>query len=151
ILFTDRILSDAEMPRLYAAATHYWSMSHGEGWDQPMLEAGATGLRLIAPMHSAYAAYLDASIATMIPARLVPASTDGSGSVGPLFEGAKWWDPDECAAADAVRDALRGSHASGPPPARIADLTWEHATTRLVEILEELHDQHGLPFPTGRG
>jgi len=52
ILFTDRILSDAEMPRLFAAATHYWSMSHGEGWDQPMVEAGATGLRLIAPTHS---------------------------------------------------------------------------------------------------
>ena len=89
MLFTDRILSDEEMPRLFAAATHYWSMSHGEGWDQPMVEAGATGLRLIAPMHTAYEAYLDSSVASMIPARLVPAQTDGVDGVGPLFEGSQ--------------------------------------------------------------
>src|SRR5262249_48630505 len=41
VLLIDRIFSDQEMPRLFAAATHYWSMSHGEGWDQPMMEAGA--------------------------------------------------------------------------------------------------------------
>ena len=150
VLFSDQILSDADMPRLFAAATHYWSMSHGEGWDQPMVEAGATGLGLIAPMHSAYTAYLDASVAKMIPAHLVPARADGGGSVGPLFEGMQWWDPDESAAADAVREAVRGDHASPTARARIAaDLTWEHATTRLLTILDELHQQHGRPFLTG--
>jgi len=34
--------------RLYATATHYISLSFGEGWDQPMVEAAASGLRLIA-------------------------------------------------------------------------------------------------------
>lgn len=53
------LLSDAEMPALYAAATHYISLSHGEGWDQAMVEAAATGLSRIAPNHSAYTAYLD--------------------------------------------------------------------------------------------
>jgi glycosyltransferase involved in cell wall biosynthesis len=149
VLFSDQILSDAEMPRLFAAATHYWSMSHGEGWDQPMVEAGATGLRLIAPMHSAYTAYLDASVARMIPSRLVPACADGGGSVGPLFEGARWWEPDEDAAADAVREAVRGDHASPAARARIADLTWENATARLLAILEELHQESGRPFLTG--
>jgi hypothetical protein len=43
VLFTDRLLPGADMPGLYAAATHYWSMSHGEGWDQPMTEAAAAG------------------------------------------------------------------------------------------------------------
>lgn len=27
------ILADDEMPGLYAAATHYISLSYGEGWD----------------------------------------------------------------------------------------------------------------------
>jgi hypothetical protein len=36
VLFVDRLLTDAEMPGLFAAASHYWSMSHGEGWDQPL-------------------------------------------------------------------------------------------------------------------
>jgi len=141
MLFTDQILSDEEMPRLFAAATHYWSMSRGEGWDQPMVEAGATGLQLIAPMHTAYAAYLDSSVASLIPARPVPAGAEG----GPLFEGSQWWEPDERAAADTVRDALHGD--SRPPftaRARIAaDLTWDQATSRLIAILEELHRKHG--------
>ncbi|PYM14317.1 MAG: hypothetical protein DMD81_18340 [Candidatus Rokuibacteriota bacterium] len=84
MLFTEQILADRDMPRLFAAATHYWSMSHGEGWDQPMIEAGATGLRLIAPMHSAYTAYLDGSIARMIPARLVSVDASGDGDMRPL-------------------------------------------------------------------
>jgi glycosyltransferase involved in cell wall biosynthesis len=54
-IFTD-LLPDAEMPRLYAAATHYISMSFGEGWDQPMVDAAAAGLELVAPHHSAYTA-----------------------------------------------------------------------------------------------
>jgi len=141
MLFTDQILSDEEMPRLFAAATHYWSMSRGEGWDQPMVEAGATGLQLIAPMHTAYAAYLDSSVASLIPARPVPAGAEG----GPLFEGSQWWEPDERAAADTVRDAVHGD--SRPPftaRARIAtDFTWDQATSRLIAILEELHRKHG--------
>src|SRR5262249_27243660 len=72
IPFLSELFSDAEMPRLFAAATHYISVSHGEGWDQPMVEAAASGLRLIAPDHSAYAAYLDSSIAYLIPSRQVP-------------------------------------------------------------------------------
>src|SRR5690606_291338 len=66
------ILPDEEMPRLYAAATHYISLSHGEGWDQPMVEAAVSGLQLIAPDHSAYQSYLTADTATLIPSPLVP-------------------------------------------------------------------------------
>ncbi|MGD9508675.1 MAG: glycosyltransferase, partial [Geminicoccaceae bacterium] len=73
LLLLDPSLSDAEMPRLHANATHYWSMSHGEGWDQPMTEAAACGLRLIAPDHTAYRAYLDPSVATMLPCARRPA------------------------------------------------------------------------------
>ncbi len=144
VLFSDQVFPDPEMPSLFAAATHYWSMSHGEGWDQPMVEAGATGLRLIAPMHSAYTAYLDASVARMIPARLVPARLDGGGRVGPPFEGMEWWEPDEEAAGEAIREALSGAdHGSPTPRARIAaDLTWEKATDRLIAILDELHAWH---------
>ena len=52
------LVADAKAPGLYAAATHYISLSHGEGWDQPMMEAAAAGLKLIAPSHSAYLTYL---------------------------------------------------------------------------------------------
>ena len=44
-------------------------------------------------MHTTYEAYLDSSVASMIPARLVPAQGDGAGGVGPLFEGSRLWEP----------------------------------------------------------
>ena len=38
VVFYDQVLAESQMPSLYAAATHYWSMSYGEGWDLPMME-----------------------------------------------------------------------------------------------------------------
>ena len=148
VLFVDRLLTDAEMPRLFAAATHYWSMSHGEGWDQPMVEAGAAGLRLIAPQHSAYLAYLDSDVAQLIPSRPEPADVGSDRWTAPLFEGVRWWAPDEDAAGQALRNALDGRD---QPRASLRDrlaatFTWPHVGARLIEILAELHDQHGRRF-----
>lgn len=141
LLMINRLFSDADMPKLYRAATHYWSMSYGEGWDQPMTEAAATGLHLIAPNHSAYTTYLDESIARMIPTRRVPANFRWSDGTHKLFRGADWWKPDEDVAAEHIR------HAIDHPPDQ-ADLslrtrmarnhTWQPATRRLIDILSEL-------------
>jgi glycosyltransferase involved in cell wall biosynthesis len=140
VLFVDRTFSDAEMPRLFAAATHYWSMSRGEGWDQPMLEAAATGLRLIAPRHTAYTAYLDDAVATLLPAQRVPATIAGDDGLRRLFEGAFWWEPDAAAAAEAIRRAVeRADSGLGSPRAKVVPaLSWEAAVRRLLAITEEL-------------
>jgi glycosyltransferase involved in cell wall biosynthesis len=148
VLFTDRLLPGADMPGLYAAATHYWSMSHGEGWDQPMTEAAAAGLRLIAPRHSAYECYLDDDVARLIPSRLVPADASADPGTAALFAGTRWWSPDEDAAARAVRDALDGRD---QPKASARDrmaagFTWPHAAARLIEVLDGLHQRHGRRF-----
>ena len=148
VLFVDRLLTDEEMPRLFAAATHYWSMSHGEGWDQPMIEAGAAGLRLIAPRHSAYLGYLDSDVAQLIPSRSEPADAGDDPWTAPLLEGAHWWAPDEDAAGQALRNALAGRD---QPAASLRDrlaagFTWQHAATGLIEILAELHREHGRRF-----
>jgi glycosyltransferase involved in cell wall biosynthesis len=144
VVFYDALLADADMPRLFAAATHYWSMSHGEGWDQPMIEAAATGLRLIAPRHSGYTAYLDDTIARLLPARLVPADF---GRGWESFRDAEWWEPDEKAAADAVREAIDRGPAGPTARSRIVSaFTWDQAARRLLEILAELHAARGLAF-----
>jgi glycosyltransferase involved in cell wall biosynthesis len=148
VLFCDQVLADADMPRLFGAATHYWSMSHGEGWDQPMAEAAATGLRLLAPAHTGYRCYLDDSVAAMIPSRQVPAVVAGDPRATALFAGATWWEPSEDAAAQALRVALSGAD-KGRPSARarmVERFTWQHAVTRLIEILEELHERRGRMF-----
>jgi glycosyltransferase involved in cell wall biosynthesis len=137
--FLGGTFSDGEMRCLYAAATHYISMSFGEGWDQPMLEAGASGLKLIAPEHSAYMAYLDSSVAVLIPSRPVPVRYVGDPRTARLFEGAEWWEPDEDRAAEYIRAEIDGR----APPRKLprerilANFTWRQATLRLIEILNE--------------
>jgi len=143
VLFMDHVWADAEMPGLFAAATHYWSMSHGEGWDQPMMEAAATGLRLITPRHTAYPTYLDEPAVSWLPARRVVAWVPGDGSLAALYRGAEWWEPDEDAAAEAIRAAIRGE-VDDRPTARarlLAEFTWPQATARLLSILAELQSR----------
>jgi glycosyltransferase involved in cell wall biosynthesis len=139
VRFLYDLFADEVMPRLFASATHYVSMSHGEGWDQPMVEAAATGLRLIAPDHSAYRAYLDRSVASLIPSREVPAAFTDTGEIGALFDGLSWWEPDEGAAIALVRSAIRGGDADkASARARVLDeLSWQRATGRLITILEQ--------------
>lgn len=135
-------LSDEQMRSLYRSATHYLSMSFGEGWDLPMMEAAAAGLQLIAPAHSSYLTYLTDRDATLIPASQVPAVIETrAGSEDRLFfDGLEWWRPDEDAATAMLRDIVAGSAPSKPlPQARILqDYTWDHAGRCLLSILENL-------------
>lgn len=149
MFFFEERLAESQIPSLYAAATHYWSMSHGEGWDLPMTEAAAMGLHLIAPKHSAYTAYLDESVAQMIPSKRIPADfSGGMRFLAKLFAGSEWWQPDEEAAAEFIRQAIRTGEDSMPTArARFAsELTWEQTVKRLIGILEELHERHGKKF-----
>jgi len=137
--FLDDLYSDTEMPRLYCTATHYCSMSFGEGWDQPATEAAACGLRLIVPSHSAYTSYLDSSVASLITSREIPAHWTGDRDTAALFENARWWEPDEGEAAARIRTAIEGRDA-GMPTAQsriVQSFTWEKAAQRLCEILSE--------------
>nr|WP_286209089.1 tetratricopeptide repeat-containing glycosyltransferase family protein [Azospirillum sp. A1-3] len=133
----DRSMSDIAMTGLYRAATHYWSLSHGEGWDLPMCKAGAMGLTLVAPRHSAYVDYLDDTTAHMIPATVGPALLPGGGYYPP-FHGLDWWNPDEDAATDILRDIIQGDSAPKSARARLLErFTWERSAARLLAILDE--------------
>lgn len=132
IFLVEGKLSDAEMMTLHAASSHYWSMSHGEGWDLPMAQAGAMGLTLLAPDHSAYRAYLDGDVAHLIPSSVEPA-TGG-------YAGQDWWTPDEAAACRLLRGILDdpdGTRRSAQAHLR-ERMTWEAATRRLIALLRDL-------------
>ena len=134
------LLPDTEMPRLFAVGTHYISLSHGEGWDQPMVEAAVSGLRLIAPDHSAYPTYLTPETATLIPSREVPARFEGDPQLQALFADANWWEPNHQAAVAAIRTAIAHPTA-GPYGARegiLARFTWEQSTRQLIDALDQL-------------
>jgi glycosyltransferase involved in cell wall biosynthesis len=127
-----------KMPQFYAMATHYWSMSHGEGWDLPMTEAGAMGLCLIAPAHTAYLAYLDESVAYMIPSYKVPAIFYCPDKVHKFFKNAYWHQPDEAVASSYIEQAVRETLPPRSAQQRIVQqFTWEKAGLRFIDILEE--------------
>ena len=144
ILFmVNRRFSDADMPKLFAAATHYWSLSHGEGWDLCLMEAGAAGLHLIAPDHSAYSSYLDSHIADLVPATRVPADFRWAHGLHKLFAGAEWWQPDEAGAVDCIQRAIRGlsGQANGAARDRFTkSFGWSHSSKRLIRLLSEFND-----------
>jgi glycosyltransferase involved in cell wall biosynthesis len=135
------IFSEEQMRSLYQAATHYVSMSKGEGWDLPMMEAAAAGLHLIAPNHSAYSCYLREQDAEFIPASLVPAVFESPmRQEDPiLFGGALWWQPDETVAVEIIERIVRGdgSAKASPRDRIIAEYSWESAGHRLIKVLEE--------------
>ncbi len=139
VRFIYDLFPDVDMPRLFAAATHYVSLSLGEGWDLSMIEAAASGLRLIAPRHSAYLTYLDDDVAALISSREVPAASQTGRWASDLFDGCNWWLPDEDEAVQRIRDAIEGSDATGASAREriVEHFTWEKAAARLIEILDE--------------
>lgn len=134
-------LTAGQIRSLYASATHYISMSRGEGWDLPMIEAGAAGLTLIAPRHTAYPTYLDEDAAHWIPAPAVPARFEGRLGAEDMifFDGLGWWEPDVGAAAAIVRAIVDGTAPPRrSPQQRILDeFSWEEAARRLLDIVFE--------------
>lgn len=139
VLFIPYQLPETEMPALYASATHYISMSRGEGWDLPMMEAAAAGLTLIAPRHTAYTTYLADDSAHWLPAPLVAAEFHQRlGAEDRIFfEGLNWWDPDVEAAAATIRAVTDGTAPATVSPRRrvLDEFTWEAAGRSLLAIL----------------
>lgn len=144
------IFPDADMPRVYAMGTHYISLSFGEGWDLSMIQSASAGLRLIAPRHSAYEAYLDDDIASLVSSREMPALTQSGSWISELFEGASWWVPYEDDAVARIRAAIEGrdTPVASARQRMVECFTWEKAAERLIEILDEAE---AIPGPRSAG
>lgn len=129
-------LPPAAMPSLYAAATHYISMSRGEGFDLPMLEAGVSGLQLIAPRHTAYLDYLHDGIAHLVPAKPREASVPDDPATNRLFAGAHWWEPDQEAACAIIRHIIDGrAEPKQSGRAALSRLSWSQTAERLEQLV----------------
>jgi hypothetical protein len=77
-------------------------------------------------------------VATLIPSRQTPPRL--SGDLAELFANTMWWEPDQAAAIDAIRDAIRDVDraVASPRDFVLGHWTWEQATARLIEILSEV-------------
>ncbi|HKS08904.1 MAG TPA: hypothetical protein VJS13_05105 [Pyrinomonadaceae bacterium] len=139
IVVLAQTVTNEMMRSLYATATHYISMSRGEGWDQSMMEAAAAGLQLVAPEHTAYLSYLNDREAYLIPTSLQPVRFEGRMGIEDriFFDGLGWWEPDEDAAVEIIRSIVgRTASIKASPQARIIrDYTWAKAAAQLIEII----------------
>lgn len=139
IIFVPEYLTEEMLRVLYLTCTHYISMSRGEGWDLAMMEAAVCGLDLIAPRHTAYVSYLREDEVNFIPASLRPATFEGYTDTAcrELFEGLRWWEPDEDFAVEIIRGIVQGrKEARRSPQARIAaEYSWEKAAARLIQLI----------------
>jgi glycosyltransferase involved in cell wall biosynthesis len=136
-LLTDRF-DEQGIAALYAMATHYFSLSHGEGWDLPITRAGCLGAGLIAPRHSAYTAYLNDGVAHLIPCTTGPARMPYCEAYYPPFHGLDWWHPDEDAAADILSRVIRDPEGERRDATRHLreSFTWDAAAHRLLDALD---------------
>jgi glycosyltransferase involved in cell wall biosynthesis len=135
VLYIEGILSPIDMPRLYTSATHYISTSRGEGFDLPMLEAGVSGLQLIAPRHSAYLDYLLDDIAHLISVKAVEARLPDDPATGEFFAGAYWWEPDQVELCEKIRIIIDGKMEKKLSARKeLSKLSW----SRTAELLEKV-------------
>ncbi len=147
VVLCERQLDEVEMPRLYAAASHYWSMSFGEGFDLPMVEAAACGLQLIAPRHSSYLHYLTPEHAFLLPVDAVEPEISEDPGLAALFQGSKWWRPDEAATVETIRAIIDGAVPTKPSAREslLSGGSWGRMAEDLVRMADDhLGQFHGL-------
>ncbi|MFM9106259.1 MAG: hypothetical protein ACKOWF_06130 [Chloroflexota bacterium] len=129
---------DKDLPGLFAAMTHFIALDRGTAWNLAMLEAGAAGLRLIAPDHSSYRDWLHPGIAAMLPAQAEQVEATG-GPAGPGIIVDTVWSVDPAAAVPAIREAVDRRDRSRPPAREtiLRDFTWDRSAEQFRAIAGE--------------
>jgi GT2 family glycosyltransferase len=126
-----------QLASLYRSADAYISVSRGEGWDMPLMEAMACGLPAIATDWGAHTEFLHAGIAYPLAIKgTIPAIAKC-----PYYDGYSWADPD----GDHLRALLREVYvnreeARGRGKAAAAEMaarwSWRSAARKIVGRLE---------------
>jgi GT2 family glycosyltransferase/glycosyltransferase involved in cell wall biosynthesis len=128
-----------QLGALYRSADAFVSVSHGEGWNMPLMEAMACGLPTIATDWGAHQEFVHAGNAFPLRVRkLVPARAKC-----PYYDGFRWADPD----SEHLRFLLRHVYENrdeaqvrGQAAARemATRWTWEAAAQRIVDRLSAM-------------
>ncbi|HEV3075376.1 MAG TPA: glycosyltransferase [Thermoanaerobaculia bacterium] len=130
-----------QLGALYRSADAFVSVSRGEGWNMPLMEAMACGLPAIATDWGAHQEFVHAGNAYPLRVRkLVPARAKC-----PYYDGFRWADPDP----EHLRHLLRHvyehrdeARARGQAAARemAARWTWDAAAQRIIARLDAIKE-----------
>lgn len=139
------ILIDGMMPAFIRNATHYISMSYGEGWDLNVMKAGAMCKIVCAPNNTSYTEYLTEDNSYLIPIKRKELAKQ-TGPTARLYKNLNWFIPDEDYVINFF-DTLgeNGEKTAGKVKALYSDIstkwTWGHTTTKLMEVLDKVAEE----------
>ncbi len=106
IVLLARVLSTAELPRLYAAADAYVLPSRGEAWGRPYMEAMAMGLPTIGSRFGGPLEFMHDGNAWLVDGRMVPVPREAD--IPAHYRGQRWFEPDREALVVALRQVAEG-------------------------------------------
>ena len=141
ILFLhNRVLPHHELGSLYRSADCFLSVSRGEGWDMPLMEAMACGLPAIATDWGAHRDFTSEELCYLLRIRGVVSAGDAR---CPYYDGFSWADPDPDHLAFLLRHIVENRAEAARKGLRAATemvrrWTWAHAAERMRERLEAI-------------
>ncbi|MBL0938551.1 MAG: glycosyltransferase [Gemmatimonadaceae bacterium] len=146
ILVIGHPLSDADIPRLYTAASAYVVASSGEGWGYPYMEAMASGLPTIATRWSANLEFMHDENSLLCDVdTLIPAVDSYVGDLA----GQRWAKPSTRHLTELLRVVVDDRARANAIGARaredmVTQWTWDRVGSLVQERLEELSKRPSL-------
>jgi glycosyltransferase involved in cell wall biosynthesis len=139
IFVCDQMLPENMMGALLANATHYYTLSCGEGWDLSCVDAGAMGKVIVAPFHTAYTEYLNDDRAYLIKDNKRAEAVQNN-VLDTLFKGSFWFVPNGEEAVEVLRESVKDESKYRQKAKNFSsyikeNLTWEKSGEKLMEVL----------------
>jgi glycosyltransferase involved in cell wall biosynthesis len=149
IFVSCRMFDDTEMPAYMAQCTHYISMSKGEGWDLPAIQAAALGKHVIVPFHSSYlewgktSGFAELNEPTWINS-LKTEKSEADGALKDIYSRSEWFVPSSDEAANIIRNLHNDKHVEDTPLGERVrkQYSWEAVSDQMIELLDNRAWKH---------
>lgn len=142
IMVSCRMYMDHDLPHYMSAATHYISMSKGEGWDLPAMQAAALGKVLLVPFHSSYEEWINKELTNPVVDFTEEVATVQEPQLADVYRDSKWFVPNTEAFADRIKrlhESIEEDQQNAIQFAKqiVEQYSWEAATEALITVLDE--------------
>lgn len=146
IVFFEQMLNEDEMYALYNTATHYISLSKGEGWDLNAIKCAGLGKQLVVPWHSAYKEYLDKKYVYPIKVSDVPEPAQQYGGTARLFRNANWFTIDHDSAIEQIQRAISDDCSFNEELQRhiLNNFTYDIAAKKMLAEMERMINDQSI-------
>lgn len=149
IFVSCRMFGEEEMPSYLASCTHYISMSRGEGWDLPAIQAAAMGKHLIVPDHSSYLEWCDEcrdEVKKITELKKEKAEADGA--LAAIYSKAEWFLPSTEQAASLIASLEKPVSADTLLAKHVRKrYSWDAVTDKMIDVLDRHVWKHEIGTP----